>query len=402
MLEFKEYVNDSKDILSNHCQFIRDEIEISFESLIEQLKQQKDALIKNINSYEAKCSEEIDTKITDAQSFIKDNTNLETSLVILNKKRTEFKNSIFQHKFLTFQQNESEIDPCLLGYMKEENVYNAKPFNFANFFDQPYEPECLKLDCKHEMRGPIKPFGCNSIILCLTTKKGYELQKIDKTACIIKNFAIDTKSKLFLFSTNSTNIFILLNDDSQLVLKKYDENFILIKTKEISLPCTDMCCTDDKIYLLIEEDCSECLYNECDHYFLNSSIKCLDCETLKFTIDKFDISNEYKNGYETGVHLYSQNGNVFLFYEKNKSIIENIFTKDSIKAPYSICPYDAYVVDNLNSVFFKWNYTWFLTDKKGKIMKQLKIKSLKSSDYFCITIDGSFFLISKNCQIKVY
>ena len=114
---------------------------------------------------------------------------------------------------------------------------------------------------------------------------------------------------------------------------------------------------------------------------------------------------------ETRLDIYSQDDDTFVFYIDETTKIE-VFKKDKYKTSmielkHSIYPSDVYIITtNLSGnglqIFYKFDKTWYLVEKNGITVKKQQCDSLKNSDKFCITKDGSLVLVTKELNIQLY
>ena len=416
LLDFESFIIESKNIIKGHCDKIRSDIEINYESIIDKIMQQKDALINRINSYESECINEVDEKVIEAYKFINDERKIKSFKVLMDT-RAEFKSSIFKNS--TIKYTESEIDPqIVMGQLEDVVIKYGNHFDFLNILDGIHEPNYKyslntdKIDPENEMGGVFEhfviPFGIDRVVICILLKSRFQLRLLQKKGDLIRMYTFQPPSEFLSFCSNSTRLFMLADQDNIRILYEFDENLLLRRVKEVNNKSIKVSCDNSFVFMLIEK----CTNSFCGYCFeiYTDSIQEIECGSFKFMkLHDPNINMDYNLSPGTRLEIYSQDDDTFVFYIDGQTIIE-VFSKDKymtdlIELKHNITPEDAFIFTtdrNIIQVLYKSNDTWYLVDKIGSIVKFRKYDGLKNSDKFCVTKDGSLVIITKELNIQIF
>ena len=416
LLDFENFVHESKSIIKGHCETLRSDIEVNFESIVDKINKQKEGLLNRVNSYENQCLSEVEEKMIEAYKFINDKSK-RRSFKDLIEKRAQFKSSIFKNN--TIKYVESEIDPqIVMGQLEDAVIKCRHNFDFLNILDEgqlpnyKYSLDTDKIDPENEMGGAFEhyvvSFGIDRIVICILLKSRFQLRLLHKKGDLIRMYTFQPPSEFLSFCSNSTRLFMLANQDNVRILYEFDENLLLRRVKEVNNKSIKVSCDNSFVFMLVEK----CINSFCGYCFeiYTDSIQEIECGSFKFMkLHDPNINMDYNLSPGTRLEIYSQDDDTFVFYIDGQTIIE-VFSKDKymtdlIELKHNITPEDAFIFTTDRSiiqVLYKSKDTWYLVDKIGSIAKFRKYDGLKNSDKFCVTRDGSLVIITKELNIQIF
>jgi hypothetical protein len=416
LADFETFINESKNIIKGHCDTVRATIDVNYESILDKLCQQKDALMNRLTFYENDCMNEVEGKMKSAHEFLNEQTNNQ-NIKLLWEKKAEYKFDLFKNKALKYI--ESEFDPqIILGYLDETLLECKNKFYFLDILNDTQKPDYKfsldvdKIDPQNEMSGEFEyyvvSFGIDRFVICILLQSKFQLRLLQKRGDLIRMHTFQPPSEFLSFCSNTTRLFMLANQDNIKVLYEFDENLLLRRVKEVNDNSIKVSCDNNFVFLLVEK----CIDTFCGFCFeiYTDSIQEIERGSFKFMkLRDPSINMDYNMSPETRLEIYSQDDDTFVFYIDEQTKIE-VFSKDKymtslIELKHKINPSDAFIFTNernLIQVFYKFQDTWYLVDKTGDIVKFRKYDCLKNTDKFCVTRDGNLVLCSKELNIQLF
>jgi hypothetical protein len=197
IIDLSSSLDNAQQKVQAHCEYIKDEIEISFESVIDELNKLKQKMVHDIDEYQDKCVKNIedDSKterkmfqelLVNCQQKLSDWKNTEEDALKITKESLELTNSLknarndfekfyFDDQVMTYKERKIELDPSTLGRLVYKN-YETNNDQFLVDIDR------LKL-------------------LQASKKINYSVEDVEGTLNVHRTITVPTSDNRFLICT---------------------------------------------------------------------------------------------------------------------------------------------------------------------------------------------------------
>jgi hypothetical protein len=152
-LQFEQYIKASKNIVSLHCEFLRNEIGVQSEQLCTRVEQYHNNLVKQLNKYEKTCSKNTSKRV-ETRKYSDIIANVRTKLTEydfddsctsydelkqlserINDAKLEYKNYIFGQKQIKFEKHSTVKDFNPIGSLKEKFLQSNSGLDIQRLID---------------------------------------------------------------------------------------------------------------------------------------------------------------------------------------------------------------------------------------------------------------------------
>jgi hypothetical protein len=270
----KQKMGKRNENIAEYCNFMRSEIQVKTDSVIEDIKRSKEELIYEVDKYEMDCNENFSNNIIYQQkikSIVEDNEKFYKDLDIYLKKpiieedeikeiiemaqskkdsiKLEITNldaEVFNQKMPKFSQNINEIKSCLIGTL---NFKPMKLFDFSNFINK-FEFKAKLPDYKANAHNEIFILDNGNFIVIYQNKFDFiQFASFNKSVELIKTKSQNIRSlNLCCTYKHGNNLIYNSFEDGYYFLKIMDENLNIIK--EIGIDCYSVCADSKNIICL--------------------------------------------------------------------------------------------------------------------------------------------------------
>jgi hypothetical protein len=281
-------IDNSNSIINEHCEMVKNQIEIKVESIIQQIEKCKEELIQKVDAYETKCKSIVENKKEDFQRTIKETAqlatqytdytikqrideieiiemkeNLNTQRNILTNEIEQFEQIIFDGARVEFNSFESQIESSLIGTIN---------FNFSKI---------INLECDTDDIKMLNLANNQFLIVENITNSKSRLNLFDKDFNLIGNGELAFSINSLCFNPKENTILCSFFHGKCYFIAVLDQSFNFLN-KSYSPNFVSICADSEKVYCL-----TEYLLNV---YILDSNLKFLSSvgqheSNLPFFID---------------------------------------------------------------------------------------------------------------------